>query len=173
MRHAQLVARASGVYGTTLGRAPPWPWRSRPPGASPHLATLAGGVQCRVGQRLHPRVVGIVSGIVLLGILFVAYYCGLTSHWQEGSFQRREVGHRHLVVGRAHRCRPHRGRRQQVQRARTAQQFPPDSGQRGKSEHRRHHRCQRVVIVNLLGAILGGLAGTHFHRKVDRTRLGS
>lgn len=29
-----------------------------------------------------------------------------------------------------------------------------------------------VVVVSLVGAMLGGLAGMHFHRKVDRTGLG-
>ncbi len=30
-----------------------------------------------------------------------------------------------------------------------------------------------VVVASLLGAILGGLAGMRFHRKVDRTGLGA
>jgi hypothetical protein len=29
-----------------------------------------------------------------------------------------------------------------------------------------------VAVVALVGAILGGLAGMHFHRKVDKTGLG-
>ena len=55
-----------------------------------------------------------------------------------------------------------------VSTSRPGQQPSAPPAESGHAEHRRHHLAIGIVAVSLIGALLGGLAGMRYHRRVDR-----
>ena len=93
----------------------------------------------------------------------------------DGALQRDEAGHRRVAVGRGHRGRrgrARRGRRLQVRRPRQAQQLPRIPVNEGTLSTGGIIALLVVAVASLVGAVLGGLAGMRFHRKVDQAGLG-
>jgi hypothetical protein len=120
--------------------------------------------------------VGIVGGIILLVILFVAYYCGgyVASRMArfDGVKQGIAVWLWALVIaivvavlGAV------AGSKYNI--LAQLNSFPRIPVSEGDLTTGGIIAAVALVVASLLGAILGGLAGMRFHRKVDRTGLGA
>jgi hypothetical protein len=119
--------------------------------------------------------VGVVGGIVLLVILFVAYYCGGYVAGRMARFNGAKqgvavwlwavviaivvailgtvAGQQYNVLGQLN-------------------SFPRIPVNEGTLSTGGIIALLAVAVASLVGAILGGLAGMHFHRKVDKAGLG-
>lgn len=119
--------------------------------------------------------VGLVSGIVLLVILFVAYYCGGYVAGRMARFDGLKqglavwlwalviaiiVGIVGLVAGAEFNV---------LKELNTFPRVPIDEGTLTTGGI---IALVAAVVATLGGALLGGLAGMRFHRKVDKTGLG-
>ena len=122
-----------------------------------------------------PATVGLVGGIVLLVILFVAYYCGGYVAGRMARFNGAKqgvavwlwavviaiavavlaavAGDQFNVLGQLN-------------------SFPRIPLSEGDVTTGGIITLLAIAVASLVGAILGGLAGMRFHRKVDRTGLG-
>ena len=122
-----------------------------------------------------PTTVGIVGGVVLLVILFVAYYCGGYVASRMARFNGLKQGLAvwlwalviaivvallGVVAGR------------QYNILAQLNSFPRIPVSEGDLTTGGIIAALAVVAASLAGALLGGLAGMRFHRKVDRTGLG-
>ncbi len=149
-----LLAAAGAVVGLTTG-------------TDPQQATDAAAQ--------NPDAAGIVSAIVLLVVLFVAYYCGGYVAGRMARFSGAKQGFAvwlwavifAVVLA--------------ILGAVLGSQFNVLSGLNTFPRIPVNEGTLTVVgiitaivlaLVPLLGAILGGKAGMHFHRKVDRVGLG-
>jgi hypothetical protein len=121
-----------------------------------------------------PGTVGLVGGIALLVVLFVAYYCGGYVAGRMARFNGAKqgvavwlwaiviallaagaaavAGNEYNVLGRLN-------------------SFPRVPVGEGDVSTAGIIALVGVVFVSLVGAVLGGLAGMRFHRKVDRAGL--
>jgi hypothetical protein len=119
--------------------------------------------------------IGIVGGIVLLVILFIAYYCGGYVASRMARFNGIKQGIAVwvwalviaivvAVLGAV------AGDKFNI--LAQLNSFPRIPVSEGTLTTGGIIAAVAVVVASLLGAILGGLAGMRFHRKVDRTGLG-
>ncbi|MCW2833185.1 MAG: hypothetical protein JWN68_1138 [Nocardioides sp.] len=119
--------------------------------------------------------VGIVSGIVLLVIVFVAYYCGGYVAGRMARFDGMKQGLGVwlwaiviavlvAVIGAV------AGAEFNV--LKELNSFPRIPLDEGTMTTAGIIAAVAVLAASLIGALLGGLAGMRFHRKVDRTGLG-
>jgi len=150
-----LVAAAGAAVGIASG--------TKPSAASSTAASSASTV-------------GIVSGIVLLAILFVAYYCGGYVASRMARFDGIKQGVAvwlwavviAIVVAALSAVA---GSKFNV--LAQLNSFPRIPVSEGDLTTGGIIAAIALVVVTLVGAILGGLAGMRFHRKVDRTGLGA
>ena len=143
-------------------------------GAAVGLAT--GAKQATNQATQDAGTVGIVSGIILLVILFVAYYCGGYVAGRMARFNGMKQGIAVWVwaiviaivvaimaaVAGA-----------QFDILSQLNSFPRLPLSEGDLTTGGIIAAIALILVTLGGAILGGLAGMRFHRKVDKTGLGS
>jgi hypothetical protein len=119
--------------------------------------------------------IGIVGGIVLLVILFVAYYCGGYVASRMARFDGMKQGFAVwlwallvavvvAVLGAV------AGSKYDI--LARLDSFPRIPVSEGTLTTGGIIAAVAVVVASLAGALLGGLAGMRFHRKVDRTGLG-
>jgi hypothetical protein len=119
--------------------------------------------------------VGLVGGIVLLVILFVSYYCGGYVAGRMARFNGLKQGLAvwlwaiviavvvaivGVVAGSKYNI---------LAKLNTFPRLPVDEGTLSTGGL---IALVAVVVASLVGALLGGLAGMRFHRKVDKTGLG-
>ncbi len=154
-----LLTALAGAIGAAIGLA-----SGTRPGAATAQATQSAGT------------VGIVGGIILLVILFVAYYCGGYVAGRMARFNGMKQGIAVWVwalviaivvailtsVAGA-----------QFNVLSQLNSFPRIPISEGDLTTGGIIAAIAVVVASLAGAILGGLAGMRFHRKVDKTGLGS
>ncbi len=119
--------------------------------------------------------VGLVGGIVLLVILLVAYYCGGYVAGRMARFDGLKQGlavwlWALLVAVVAAIVVAIAGADYNV--LQQLNSFPRLPVGEGTLTTGGIIALVAVVLVTLVGALLGGLAGMHFHRKVDKTGLG-
>lgn len=118
--------------------------------------------------------VGLVGGIVLLGILFLAYYCGGYVAGRMARFNGLRQGFAVwlwaivvavvvAIVGAV------AGAKYDV--LSTLNSFPRLPVDGGTLSTASIIALAAIVVATLVGALLGGLAGMRFHRKVDKTGL--
>lgn len=123
-----------------------------------------------------PETVGLVGGIVLLLILFVAYYCGGYVAGRMARFNGAKQGLAVwlwalliavavAIVGAVG------GSRYNV--LAQLNSFPRIPVNEGTLSTAGIIALIAVAVASLVGAILGGLAGMRFHRKVDKAGLGA
>ncbi len=120
--------------------------------------------------------VGIVGGIVLLVILFVAYYCGGYVAGRMARFNGIKQGVAvwvwALVVAIVVAVLTAiAGAKYDILSQLNA--FPRIPLNEGTLSTGGIIAALALVAISLLGAILGGLAGMNFHRRVDKTGLGA
>lgn len=124
-----------------------------------------------VNQASNNQTVGLVGIIVLLVILFVAYYCGGYVAGRMARFNGAKQGFMvwvwaiiaavvvailGLVAG------------QRYNILANLNSFPRIPVNEGQLSTMSIIAAVVVAVVALIGAVLGGLAGMHFHRQVDR-----
>ncbi|WP_427172849.1 hypothetical protein [Arthrobacter sp. 92] len=139
-------------------------------GTAVGLATSTD-VNTAVNQASSNQTVGLVGIIVLLVILFVAYYCGGYVAGRMARFNGAKQGFMvwvwaviaavvvallALIAG------------QRFNILANLNSFPRIPVNEGQLNTMSIIAAIVVAIVALVGAVLGGLAGMHFHRKVDR-----
>ncbi|MGZ4660566.1 MAG: hypothetical protein ACXVYB_04725 [Arthrobacter sp.] len=139
-------------------------------GTAVGLATSTD-VNAAVNQASSNQTVGLVGIIVLLVILFVAYYCGGYVAGRMARFNGAKQGFMvwvwaviaavvvalmALIAG---------GRFNILANLNSFPRIPVNEGQLNTMSI---IAAIVVAVVALIGAVLGGLAGMHFHRKVDR-----
>jgi hypothetical protein len=143
-------------------------------GAVVSLATDTDPVEAATESGSDTGTIGIIGGLVLLAVLFVSYYCG---GYVAGRMARFDGAKQGLAVwtwavvmaivlailGAV------AGEQFNVlSQLNTFPRVPVDEGDLTTAGI---VAAVAVVIVSLLGAVLGGLAGMRFHRKVDRAAL--
>jgi hypothetical protein len=132
---------------------------------------LATNVDAAVNQASNDQTVGWLGITVLLVILFVAYYCGGYVAGRMARFNGAKQGFMvwvwaviaavivavlGLVAG------------PQYNILANLNSFPRIPVNEGQLNTMGVIAAVVVAVVALIGAVLGGLAGMHFHRKVDR-----
>ena len=144
-------------------------------GTAVGVATGTDPGQAATQATQQPATVGLVGGIVLLAILFVAYYCGgyVAGRMARFNGARQGVavwlwalviaivvailgtaaGSKYNVLGQLN-------------------SFPRIPVNEGTLTTGGVVALIAVALASLAGAILGGLAGMHFHRQVDKAGLG-
>lgn len=144
-------------------------------GTAVGLASLSGTAEAETTARQNAETVGIVGGIALLVVLFVAYYCGGYVAGRMARFDGAKQGIAvwiwalliavlvAVVVAVA-------GSEYNVlQQLNSLPRIPVSEGDLATGGI---ITAVLAIAASLGGAILGGLAGMRFHRKVDRTGLG-
>ena len=144
-------------------------------GTAVGLASLSSTAEAESQARQNAETVGIVGGIALLVILFVAYYCGGYVAGRMARFDGAKQGIAvwvwalviailvAVVVAVA-------GSEYDVlSELNSLPRIPLSEGDLATGGI---VTAVLAVVASLGGAILGGLAGMRFHRKVDRTGLG-
>ena len=124
----------------------------------------------------NPTTVGLVGGIVLLVVLFVAYYCGGYVAGRMARFNGAKQGIAvwvwalliAVVVAVAGAVA---GSRYNV--LASLNSFPRIPVGEGDLSTAGIIAAVGVAVTSLVGAIVGGLAGMRFHRRVDKAGLGS
>jgi len=139
------------------------------------LATDTGVGQAANQATGDAQTIGIVGGIILLVILFVAYYCGGYVAGRMARFDGIKQGIAvwvwavviaivvailGAVAGSEYNILA------------SLNSFPRIPVDEGSLTTAGIIALLAVAVASLVGAILGGLAGMHFHRKVDKTGLG-
>jgi MFS family permease len=162
-----LTATGVGVLLTALLAAA---------GTAVGLASGADAADAAVKAESSPSTVGLVGGILLLVILFVAYYCGgyVASRMARFNGMRQGlavwlwallVAVVVAVLGAV------AGSKFDI--LAQLNSFPRIPISEGTLTTGGVIAAVAVVLASLGGALLGGLAGMRFHRQVDRTGLGS
>ena len=144
-------------------------------GTAVGVATGTDAGQAATQATQKATTVGLVGGIVLLVILFIAYYCGGYVAGRMARFNGAKqgvavwlwavviailvailgavAGSKYNVLGQLN-------------------SFPRIPVNEGTLSTGGIIALVAVAVASLVGAILGGLAGMHFHRKVDKAGLG-
>jgi len=143
-------------------------------GTAVGVATGTDTGQAAADASKDPRSVGLVGGIVLLIILFVAYYCGGYVAGRMARFNGAKQGLAvwlwalvvALVVAAVAAIA---GSKYDVlSQLNSFPRIPVDGGTLTTGGL---IALLVVAIASLVGALLGGRAGMHYHRKVDRAGL--
>jgi len=140
-------------------------------GAAVGVATGTDVSQAGQAANDNAKTVGLVGGIILLVVLFVAYYCGGYVAGRMARFNGAKQGVAvwlwavvvAVVVAIATAIA---GSKYNV--LSTLNSFPRIPIDEGTLTTGGVITLVGVVVVTLVGAVLGGLAGMHFHRKIDR-----
>jgi hypothetical protein len=140
-------------------------------GAAVGVATNTNVSQVGQAASGNAKTIGLVGGIVLLVLLFVAYYCGGYVAGRMARFNGAKQGLAvwlwavvaAIVVAIVTAVA---GSKYNV--LSTLNSFPRIPVDEGSLTTGGVLTLVGVVLVTLVGAILGGLAGMHFHRKIDR-----
>jgi hypothetical protein len=136
--------------------------------------TTASDVTSQATSKASATTIGIVGGIILLVILFIAYYCGGYVASRMARFNGLKqgfavwlwavviaivvavlaavAGSKYNILGQLN-------------------SFPRIPVSEGNLTTGGIIAAVAVVVASLAGALLGGLAGMRFHRRVDRTGL--
>jgi amino acid transporter len=147
------------------------------------LTALLAGAGAAVGVATNPQAgasvqqatVGLVGGIALLCILFIAYYCGGYVAGRMARFNGVSQGVAVwiiavvIAVGVAV-LGAIAGRQYDV--LGTLNSFPRIPVGEGTLAGAGIAAALLAAVVSLVGAVLGGMAGMRYHRKVDRAGLG-
>jgi hypothetical protein len=144
-------------------------------GTAVGVATGTQPAQAAGQAQQNAATVGLVGGIVLLVILFVAYYCGGYVAGRMARFNGAKQGVAVWVwavviavvvalIGLA------AGSKYNVLANLNA--FPRLPVGEGTLSTGGIIALLAAAVASLVGAVLGGLAGMHFHRKVDKAGLG-
>ena len=144
-------------------------------GTAVGLASLSGTAEAESQARQNAETVGIIGGIALLVVLFVAYFCGGYVAGRMARFDGAKQGIAvwlwalviaiivAIVVAVA-------GSEYNVlQQLNSLPRIPLSEGDLATGGI---IIAVLAMVASLGGAILGGLTGMRFHRKVDRTGLG-
>ncbi len=145
-------------------------------GTAVGLATGTDAGQAASEATTDPPTVGIVGGIVLLVILFVAYYCGGYVAGRMARFNGLKQGIAvwvwalviALLVAALGAIAG-----DQFNVLAQLNSFPRIPVGEGDLTTGGIIAALAVAAASLVGAILGGLAGMRFHRKVDKAGLGT
>jgi hypothetical protein len=145
-------------------------------GAAVGVATGTDVSQAGQTATDNAKTVGLVGGIVLLVLLFVAYYCGGYVAGRMARFNGAKQGVAvwlwavvaAIVVAIVTAIA---GSKYNV--LSTLNSFPRIPIDEGSLTTGGVLTLIGVVVVTLVGAILGGLAGMRFHRKIDRATFNS
>lgn len=118
-----------------------------------------------------PQVVGLVGGIALLVVLFVAYYCGGYVAGRMARFDGAKQGlavwlWALLIAGLVAAVGAVAGSEYNI--LARLDSFPRIPVGEGDLSTAGVIAALAVVVVSLVGAVLGGLAGMRFHRQVDQ-----
>jgi hypothetical protein len=140
-------------------------------GAAVGVATGTDATQLGQTAGDNAKTIGLVGGIVLLVLLFVAYYCGGYVAGRMARFNGAKQGVAvwlwavvvAIVVAIVTAIA---GSKYNV--LSSLNSFPRIPVDEGSLTTGGVLTLIGVVIVTLVGAILGGLAGMHYHRKIDR-----
>ena len=144
-------------------------------GTAVGVATGTDPAQAATQATQNATTVGLAGGIVLLVILFVAYYCGGYVAGRMARFNGAKQGVAVwlwavviailvAILGAV------AGSKYNV--LANLNSFPRIPVQEGTLTTGGVIALLAVAVASLVGAILGGLAGMHFHRKVDKAGLG-
>jgi hypothetical protein len=145
-------------------------------GAAVGVATDTGVNQAGQAATDNAKTIGLVGGIVLLVLLFLAYYCGGYVAGRMARFNGAKQGVAvwlwavvvAIVVAIVTAIA---GSKYNV--LSTLNSFPRVPVDEGSLTTGGVLTLIGVVVVTLVGAILGGLAGMRFHRKIDRATFNS
>lgn len=148
------------------------------------LTTLIGGVGTALGLQTgvgvpdpnaEPETVGLVAGIVLLVVLLVAYFCGGYVAGRMARFSGAKQGlavwlWALIAAAVAAGIGVLAGQQFDVlARLNGVPKLPVDQGTLTTAGI---IAIAAVLLVSLIGALLGGLAGMRYHRKIDKTGFG-
>ncbi|WP_374970391.1 hypothetical protein [Terrabacter sp. BE26] len=143
-------------------------------GTAVGVATSTNVDQAASDASRNPQSVGLVGGILLLVILFVAYFCG---GYVAGRMARFDGAKQGLAVWLwavvialvvAGLAAVAGSKYDVLSQLNSFPRIPVDGGTLSKGGI---IALVVVAVASLLGALLGGLAGMHYHRKVDRAAL--
>lgn len=145
-------------------------------GTAVGLATNTDAGQATAEATSDPQTVGIIGGLVLLTILFVAYFCGGYVAGRMARFNGVKQGIAvwvwalviALLVAALGAIAGN-----QFNVLAQLNSFPRIPVNEGDLTTAGIITTLAVLAASLLGAILGGRAGMHFHRKVDKAGLGA
>ncbi len=139
------------------------------------VATNTGVGQATDQATQDPQTVGVVGGLILLAILFLSYYCGgyvaVRMARFNGAKQGVAVWLWAVVIAVAVAVLGAIGRSEYNVLGRL-NSFPRIPVNEGDLTTGGIIALVAAAVTALVGAILGGLAGMRFHRKVDETGLG-
>ena len=122
-----------------------------------------------------PATVGLVGGVILLVILFVAYYCGGYVAGRMARFDGAKQGFAvwlWSVVAAIAVAALGAAAGDEFNVLANLNSFPRIPVGEGDLSTAGILAAIGVAVASLAGAVLGGLAGMRFHRKVDRAGLG-
>ena len=122
-----------------------------------------------------PATVGLVGGLILLVILFVAYYCGGYVAGRMARFDGAKQGFAvwlWAVVAAIAVAALGAAAGDEFNVLANLNSFPRIPVGEGDLSTAGILAAIGVAVASLAGAVLGGLAGMRFHRKVDRAGLG-
>lgn len=143
-------------------------------GTAVGVATQTNVDQAANDASKNPQSVGLVGGIALLVILFVAYYCGGYVAGRMARFNGTKQGLAVwlwavvIAVVVAVIAAVAGSKYDVLSQLNSFPRIPVDGGTLSKGGI---IALVAVAVASLLGALIGGRAGMHYHRKVDRAGL--
>ena len=144
-------------------------------GAAVGLATGTTPEDAASEATSDPATVGLIGGVILLVILFVAYYCGGYVAGRMARFDGAKQGFAvwlWAVVAAIAVAALGAAAGDEFNVLANLNSFPRIPVGEGDLSTAGILAAIGVAVASLAGAVLGGLAGMRFHRKVDRAGLG-